>query len=152
MMMGQTMVALATGVLVLVTAVGGEAAPPPDFWEMVLQSPDVPATGAVKPYAGFPGQPVQCSPHAGCPFPDFEHVGPMTPPCRPQVVARLLALTDDQKKALARNAGQVLSRNEIHRTIYNRDYNGFDRSIDMYISRLRHKLGDDQLPPRFLKT
>lgn len=53
---------------------------------------------------------------------------------------------------LARNAGQVLSRNEIHRTIYNRDYNGFDRSIDMYISRLRHKLGDDQLLPRFLKT
>lgn len=128
MMMGQTMVALATGVLVLVTAVGGEAALPPDFWEMVLQSPDVPATGAVKPYAGFPGQPVQCLPHAGCPFPDFERVGPMTPPCRPEVVARLLALTDGQKKALAavlqagrEQARPLLARHEAAREQFFRD-------------------------------
>jgi two-component system response regulator RstA len=53
---------------------------------------------------------------------------------------------------LARNAGTVVSRNDIHMTIYNREYNGMDRSIDMYISRLRQKLEDDQAAPRLLKT
>jgi two-component system response regulator RstA len=53
---------------------------------------------------------------------------------------------------LARKAGTVVSRNDIHMTIYNREYNGMDRSIDMYISRLRQKLGDDQAAPRLLKT
>jgi two-component system response regulator RstA len=53
---------------------------------------------------------------------------------------------------LARNAGTVVSRNDIHLTIYNREYNGVDRSIDMYISRLRQKLGDDHAAHSLLKT
>ncbi len=53
---------------------------------------------------------------------------------------------------LACNAGTVVSRNDIHLAIYNREHNGLDRSIDMYISRLRRKLGDDPSRPRLLKT
>lgn len=53
---------------------------------------------------------------------------------------------------LACNAGTVVSRNDIHLAIYNREHNGLDRSIDMYVSRLRKKLGDDPSRPRLLKT
>ncbi len=53
---------------------------------------------------------------------------------------------------LAQNARIVLSRDDIHRYLYNTEYNGFDRSIDIYISRIRSKIGDDSLHPRYLKT
>ncbi|MBN2645748.1 MAG: response regulator transcription factor [Desulfuromonadaceae bacterium] len=53
---------------------------------------------------------------------------------------------------LAENARSILSREEIHQALYNSEYNGFDRSIDIYISRIRQKLGDDPLNPRYLKT
>ncbi len=53
---------------------------------------------------------------------------------------------------LAQNTRKVLSRDDIHRQIYNSEYNGFDRSIDIYISRIRQKIGDDPTHPRYLKT
>lgn len=53
---------------------------------------------------------------------------------------------------LAENSSKVLSRDDIHRYLYNSEYNGFDRSIDIYISRIRSKIGDDPLHPRHLKT
>lgn len=53
---------------------------------------------------------------------------------------------------LASHAGAVVSRNDIHQALYNRDYNGIDRSVDMYISRVRKKLGDDSANPKCLKT
>lgn len=53
---------------------------------------------------------------------------------------------------LASNAGQVVSRNDIHLALYNIEYDGLDRSIDVYISRLRKKLGDDPANPHYLKT
>jgi two-component system response regulator RstA len=53
---------------------------------------------------------------------------------------------------LASHAGTVVSRNDIHLDLYKREYNGLDRSVDMYISRLRKKLGDDPIYPRLLKT
>lgn len=53
---------------------------------------------------------------------------------------------------LACHAGSVVNRNDITLALRNREYNGADRSIDMYISRLRQKLGDDPLAPRLLKT
>ncbi len=53
---------------------------------------------------------------------------------------------------LAENSSKVLSRDDIHRYLYNSEYNGFDRSIDIYISRIRNKIGDDPLHPRHLKT
>jgi two-component system, OmpR family, response regulator len=53
---------------------------------------------------------------------------------------------------LAANAGRVLSRNEILRELRGLDYDGFDRSIDSRISRLRRKLGDDALSAVHIKT
>ncbi len=53
---------------------------------------------------------------------------------------------------LAQNTRKVLSRDDIHRQLYNSEYNGFDRSIDIYISRIRQKIGDDPTHPRYLKT
>lgn len=53
---------------------------------------------------------------------------------------------------LARRAGQVLSRDEIFRSVRGIDYDGLDRSIDGRISKLRRKLGDDASAPRRIKT
>jgi DNA-binding response OmpR family regulator len=43
---------------------------------------------------------------------------------------------------LARNAGRVLSRNDILNKLRSLDYDGSDRSVDCRIYRLRRKLGD----------
>ncbi len=53
---------------------------------------------------------------------------------------------------LGRNAGSVVSREDLYRDILNKEYNGINRTVDMYISRLRKKLGDDNGVPRMLKT
>jgi len=53
---------------------------------------------------------------------------------------------------LARNAGTVLSREALFRSIRGIDYDGMDRSIDVRVSRLRKKLGDSEPPPRRIKT
>ncbi len=53
---------------------------------------------------------------------------------------------------LINNAGNVVSRNDLCRAIHNTEYNGIDRSIDIYISRIRQKLGDDPSKPYYLKT
>ena len=53
---------------------------------------------------------------------------------------------------MASRAGSVVSRDEIHQALYASAYNGFNRAIDLYISQLRHKLGDSPATPRYLKT
>jgi DNA-binding response OmpR family regulator len=53
---------------------------------------------------------------------------------------------------LVENAGRVLSRNDICQKIHGLQYDGFDRSIDLRISRLRRKLGDDPNHPRQIKS
>lgn len=53
---------------------------------------------------------------------------------------------------LANNAGQILSRESILRKLRGIDYDGLDRSVDVGISRLRRKLGDEGPEPQFLKT
>ena len=53
---------------------------------------------------------------------------------------------------LASNAGEVLSRDEILGRLRRIDYDGLDRSIDLRISRLRKKLGDDSAKPQRIKT
>ena len=49
----------------------------------------------------------------------------------------------DLLKLLGGKAGHTLSRNDIYRQIYRLKYDGVDRSIDLSVSRLRKKLGDD---------
>ncbi|MFC1888386.1 response regulator transcription factor [Thermodesulfobacteriota bacterium] len=53
---------------------------------------------------------------------------------------------------LARAAGRVLTRDQLLDHVAGRDYEVFDRSIDVHISSLRRKLGDDPRTPRFIKT
>jgi len=53
---------------------------------------------------------------------------------------------------LASRAGQVVSRQDLYQALYHYDYDGLDRSIDVYVSRLRQKLEDDPASPEFIKT
>jgi two-component system response regulator RstA len=55
-------------------------------------------------------------------------------------------------RALAERAGQVLSRERLLELARGSAEEAFDRSIDVHISRLRAKLGDDPKHPRWLKT
>ncbi len=53
---------------------------------------------------------------------------------------------------LARRAGQLVSRAEVFRSVRGIDYNGLDRSIDVRVSKLRRKLGDNADAPTRIKT
>ena len=53
---------------------------------------------------------------------------------------------------LARHRGRVLSRDRILDETRGADFESFDRSIDVMISRLRQKLGDDVKRPAFIRT
>ncbi len=54
--------------------------------------------------------------------------------------------------ALADRAGRVLSREQLMDLSGGNAEEAFDRSIDVHISRLRQKLGDDPRKPRRIKT
>ena len=54
--------------------------------------------------------------------------------------------------SLASKAGVEVKREDLIRDIRGFDYDGFDRTIDVRISRLRKKLGDTDTPPRKIKT
>tara|TARA_A100001037_G_scaffold301306_1_gene330522 strand:- start:435 stop:1136 length:702 start_codon:yes stop_codon:yes gene_type:complete len=53
---------------------------------------------------------------------------------------------------LTSRAGEVVSRQDIYQTLFQYDYDGLDRSVDVYISRLRQKLGDNPEAPHYIKT
>ncbi|HLH32024.1 MAG TPA: response regulator transcription factor [Terriglobia bacterium] len=53
---------------------------------------------------------------------------------------------------LARSAGRVKTREQLLLEVAERDFEVFDRSIDVHISSLRRKLGDDPKSPRFIQT
>ncbi|MCP4679063.1 MAG: response regulator transcription factor [Deltaproteobacteria bacterium] len=54
--------------------------------------------------------------------------------------------------ALVENAGRVLSRERLMELSRGNAEESFDRSIDVHISRLRQKLGDDPRGPLLIKT
>ena len=54
--------------------------------------------------------------------------------------------------ALARAAGRVLSREQLMDALKGEDYEAFDRSIDVHISKLRSKIEKDARAPRYVKT
>ena len=53
---------------------------------------------------------------------------------------------------LVRNAGKVMDRDEILQTLRGIDSDPFNRAVDVTISRLRQKLGDDPKNPEYIKT
>jgi DNA-binding response OmpR family regulator len=68
---------------------------------------------------------------------------------------RELALTGyefDLLRALAERAGRVLSREQLMELARGSAEEAFDRSVDVHVSHLRQKLGDDPRRPRLLKT
>jgi len=50
------------------------------------------------------------------------------------------------------NAGRILSREEIFTALRGVAYDGQDRSIDVRISKIRPRIGDDPIHPRLIKT
>lgn len=53
---------------------------------------------------------------------------------------------------LAEHKGEVLSRDEINQKLRGLEHDGFDRAIDLRISRLRKKLGDNPRGPQIIKS
>lgn len=54
--------------------------------------------------------------------------------------------------SLARASGRVKTRESLLLEVAERDFESFDRSIDVHISSLRKKLGDDAKSPRWIET
>ena len=53
---------------------------------------------------------------------------------------------------LSSNAGHILTREEIFHQLRGIEYDGQDRSIDVRVSRIRPKVGDDPINPKRIKT
>ena len=53
---------------------------------------------------------------------------------------------------LVRNRGRVLSRDHIMDQTRGIDWEAYDRSIDVLVSRVRQKLSDDPRSPSFIRT
>jgi DNA-binding response OmpR family regulator len=64
----------------------------------------------------------------------------------------LTAVEFDLLLALAKAAGRVRTREQLLNEVADRNFDVFDRSIDVHISSLRRKLGDDPKSPRFIVT
>lgn len=54
--------------------------------------------------------------------------------------------------SLAKAKGRVKTRDHLLSEIRDREYEVFDRAIDVQVSALRRKLGDDPKNPRFIRT
>lgn len=67
-------------------------------------------------------------------------------------VLDLTRLEFDLLLCLARSAGRVRTREQLLLGASARDFEGFDRSIDVHVSSLRKKLGDDPKSPRWIET
>jgi DNA-binding response OmpR family regulator len=68
---------------------------------------------------------------------------------------RTLALTTAEFEVLGfllRNRGRVLSRDRIMEALRGTDAEAYDRSIDVLISRVRQKIGDDAKHSTFIRT
>ena len=68
---------------------------------------------------------------------------------------RLLDLTTTEfeiLRTLLAHAGRVVPRDRLMSLARGDDFAAFDRSVDVHISHLRRKLGDDPKEPRFIKT
>jgi len=54
--------------------------------------------------------------------------------------------------SLSRSAGRIKTREALLLEIADRDFEVFDRSIDVHISSIRRKLDDDPRKPRYIQT
>ena len=71
------------------------------------------------------------------------------------VAGRRLNLTArelDLLTALVEREGRIVSREELYRTVWGEHYRKSDRSVDVYVAKLRHKLQDALPGRRFIHT
>lgn len=54
--------------------------------------------------------------------------------------------------ALAQRAGKIVSREELYRTVWGEPYRKSDRSVDVYVGKLRQKLDEAVPEHRFIHT
>ena len=93
----------------------------------------------------------------GAPAPEIA-VGPLriNPAARLAILDEkpltLTAVEFELLLALANARGRVKTREQLIETIAERDYNGFDRSIDVHVSRIRAAIEDDPKHPRRIIT
>ncbi len=64
----------------------------------------------------------------------------------------LSAVEWDILSELVRHPGRPFSRDHLLNTARGREFDAFDRSIDVHISRIRKKTEDDPARPRYIKT
>ncbi len=64
----------------------------------------------------------------------------------------MTAVEFDLLLALAKAAGRVKTRERLLLEVAERDFETFDRSIDVHISSIRRKLGDDPKSPAYIQT
>ena len=64
----------------------------------------------------------------------------------------ITAMEFELLRALIEHPNQVLSRDQLLTMTRNREWEPFDRSIDIRITRLRRKVEDDPAHPRAIKT
>jgi len=50
-----------------------------------------------------------------------------------------------------RPCGQIQSRESLYRQLYHREYDGLDRTLDVRVSHLRRKLGDEAVNSERIK-
>jgi two-component system, OmpR family, response regulator CpxR len=60
----------------------------------------------------------------------------------PNATVELTSVEFNVLELLLRNAGSVVTREQIAQAALGRSLNAFDRSVDVHVSRLRKKLGD----------
>jgi DNA-binding response OmpR family regulator len=54
--------------------------------------------------------------------------------------------------ALAEREGRIVSREELYRAVWGESYRPTDRSVDVYVGKVRHKLEDALPDQRFIHT
>jgi DNA-binding response OmpR family regulator len=58
----------------------------------------------------------------------------------------------DVLELLMRNAGTVVKRERLLRDVWETEWFGSSKTLDVHVSSLRRKLGDDATEPRYLHT
>ena len=64
----------------------------------------------------------------------------------------LTAKEYDLLRVLVRDAGAVVARDSLMREVWDTDPSGSTKTLDMHVSWLRRKLGDDANAPRYIST
>jgi len=72
--------------------------------------------------------------------------------CLGEKTLNLTPVEYDLLTHLAKVAGRILTRDQLLDAVAGRSYDVFDRSVDVHISSLRRKLGEDPRNPRFIQT